>query len=112
MGFRSAFASGCKKVTGVVFARPSNARIASKVDPCTHRNSNLQTAFTPKRPLSIANALDDSSYEEAPTVARYAAGVLLDDHVENGPLIQSTLVCDGSPNNCQSLDFLCLPDGS
>ena len=83
-----------------------------QVDPCTHRNSNLQTAFTPKRPLSIAKALDDSSYEEAPTVARYAAGVLLDDHVENGPLIQSTLVCDGSPNNCQSLDFLCLPDGS
>ena len=83
-----------------------------QVDPCTHRNSNLQTAFTPKRPLSIANALDDSSYEEAPTVARYAAGVLLDDHVENGPLIQATLVCDGSPNKCQSLDFLCLPDGS
>ena len=74
-------------------------------DPCTHRNLNLRTAFTPTRPLSIANALDDSSYEEAPNAARYAAGVLLDDHNENGPLIQATLVGDGSPNKSQSPDF-------
>ncbi len=72
--------------------------LTMQVDPCTHRNSNLQIAFTPRRPLSIANALDDSSYEEAPNVARYAAGVLLDDHVENGPLNQATPVGDGSPN--------------
>ena len=71
-----------------------------QVDPCNHRNSNLQTAFNPRRPLSIANALDDSSYEEAPSVARYAAGLLLDGHVENGPLIQATPVGDGSPNKC------------
>ncbi len=31
MGFRSALASGVKKVTGVVFASPSNARVVFKV---------------------------------------------------------------------------------
>jgi len=31
-------------------------------------------------------------------MARYAAGVLIDDQDENGPLIQATLVGDGSPN--------------
>jgi hypothetical protein len=69
-----------------------------QVDPCTHGDSKPQTAFTSRRNVSIANALDDSFYEEAPDMARYAAGVLIDDQDENGPLIQATLVGDGSPN--------------
>ncbi|DBB03969.1 hypothetical protein WJX77_003367 [Trebouxia sp. C0004] len=91
MGLRSALASGFKKVTGAVFERPSNTRTVFKVNPGTHWNSKHQSATTIRRAASIANALDDSFYEEALNMAHYATGVLIDHQLENRPLTQATL---------------------
>ncbi|KAL0040792.1 hypothetical protein WJX79_005581 [Trebouxia sp. C0005] len=89
MGFRSALASGFKKVTGAVFERPSTDRTVFKVKPGTHRKSKHRPALIRRTP-SIVNALDDF-YEEAPEMAHYAAGVLIDDQDKNRPLIQATV---------------------
>jgi len=84
--------------------------LAMQVNPCTHRNSKLQAALTTRRTASIANALDDSFYKEAPEVAHYAAGVLIDQD-EYRPLIQATLVGDVSRNRSKSPDcFVCAGD--
>ncbi len=65
-----------------------------QVNPGTRRQSKHQSALTTRRSPSIANALDDSFYEEAPRMAHYAAGVLIEDQDENRPLIQATMVGD------------------
>ncbi|KAL0055769.1 hypothetical protein WJX82_004158 [Trebouxia sp. C0006] len=91
MGFRSALASGFRKVKGAVFERPSNNRTVFKVKFGTRQKSKHQSALTTRRSPSTANALDDSFYEEASRLAHYAAGVPIDYQDENRPLIQATM---------------------
>ena len=85
--------------------------LAMQVNPGTHRKSKHHSALTTRRTASLANALDDSFYEESPEMAHYAAGVLIDDQDETRPLIQATPVGDLSRNRSQSSDcFVCAGD--
>lgn len=80
-----------------------------QVKPGTHRKSKHRPALIRRTP-SIVNALDDF-YEEAPEMAHYAAGVLIDDQDKNRPLIQATVVSGVSRNRLKSPDcFVCAAD--